>query len=60
MTNQRHAPNDHVEEYRAPEPSIPETHDGFELAEETVIIYRRESSEQWILSDEAVQCRNRR
>lgn len=60
MTNQRHAPNDHIEEYPAPEPSIPDTHDGFELAEDTVIIYRRGSSEEWILSDEAIQRTDRR
>lgn len=60
MTNQRHAPNGHIEDYPAPEPSIPATHDSFELTEDTVIIYRRENSQQWILADEAVQCTEHR
>jgi hypothetical protein len=60
MTNQRHAPNSHVEDYPAPEPSIPVTHDNFELTEDTVVIYRREDPEQWILAEEAVRCRDRR
>lgn len=56
MSNQRQSPNDHVADYGAPEPSVPATHDCFELTEDTVIIYRRENSRQWILADEAVRC----
>lgn len=56
MTNHCQSTNGHVADYHAPEPSVPATHDSFELTDDTVIIYRRESSRQWILADEAVRC----
>lgn len=54
MTDQRHATDSHVADYHAPEPSIPTTHDSFELTEGAVIIYGQNSRE-WIWTDEAVQ-----
>lgn len=60
MANQRHTSNDHIEEYYAPEPTIPATHDSIELTEEAVVVYDREDSRRWIWADEAVdrtECR---
>lgn len=55
MTDQRHATDDHTPDYYVPEPSIPEDHDSFELTDDTVIIYGKRSSRQWIWTDGAVE-----
>jgi hypothetical protein len=60
MTNQRHAPNDHVADYHAPEPSVPATHDCFELTEDTLIVYRQGSPRQWVWADNTVDCAEHR
>jgi hypothetical protein len=55
MANQRHTTDSHVEEFYAPDPSIPAGHDSIELTEDAVVIYDREDSQQWIWTDTAVQ-----
>ena len=55
MANYRHATDSHVEEYHAPEPSVPPSHDSVELTADSVILYDREDSRQWIWSDAVVQ-----
>lgn len=54
MANHRQTTDDHVAEYHAREPSIPESHDSIELTTDTVILYDREDSRQWIWADEVV------
>lgn len=54
MTDQRHAVDNRGEEFPAREPSIPETHDSFELTDESFVVYDREDSRQWIWADEGV------
>jgi hypothetical protein len=57
MTVQRHATDHYVADYYVPEPSIPTSHDSFELTEDAVIIYGRDPG-QWIWTDTAVQRRD--
>jgi hypothetical protein len=60
MTEHRHAKDGHVAAYRVTEPSLPETHDSIELTEDAVVTYEWDDSEQWIWTDEVVQCTARR
>ena len=60
MTDQRHEPTDSVAEYPAREPSIPETHDSIELTDDSVVVYDRADSAQWIWSDATVRLADHR
>lgn len=55
MTNQRHESSSSIPEYPVREPSIPDAHDSIELTDDSVVVYHRLDSAQWIWSDAAVE-----